>query len=158
MNVCWWLSVYTDLYCRNDNRMFDGHIKCGVCSDIWSLGCVLYELTNLKHAVRLSLSCSCHTLIVSKNIDMNEDSWVTVIEYLCNVVFVGWQFEAGNMKALVFKIVRYAVPFFCASYIVWNWTSRPAWSCAGWHPLNVLECPGSTLSLLPVPHAIVISF
>ena len=39
-------------------------VSCAVlCSDIWAMGCVLYELTTLKHAVSLCTSRHAYTYV-----------------------------------------------------------------------------------------------
>lgn len=50
-----WLSVYFKA------RSFNIPYLPPICSDIWALGCVLYEMCTLKHAV--SIACVSYILI-----------------------------------------------------------------------------------------------
>lgn len=117
------------------------------CSDIWALGCVLYEMCTLKHAV--SIQCVRCLLIntdliclmqhfsapIRTDFEVSKNgksflsmafivciSWYLVLWYYCiwpcmiSLRFYVWttcvssQFEAGNMKNLVLKIIRGSYP------------------------------------------------
>lgn len=74
---------------------------CVLCSDVWSLGCVLYELYTLRHPV----SCPpTHTFEVLSLMEVDPEpphfnSWN---ESTC----VHLQFEASSLRQLVSNICR----------------------------------------------------